>query len=86
MAPTHIIMTSEPRVSPMPFCTDLVIESRGIPISRPVSIDTIRNARKGLHFPHVMSRTSKRMQQKTMKSDMKLVEANQFDTGSKNKT
>lgn len=66
IAPSEIIMINEPNVEPIPFSTDLVILSNGIPSSKPARIDTIKKARKGLNFAQVISNTSRRMLNKTI--------------------
>ena len=66
IAPNEIIMISEPSVEPIPFSTDLVIVSSGIPRSNPAVIETIRKARKGLNLAHVISKIKSRILNNTI--------------------
>jgi hypothetical protein len=54
-------MTSSPSISPIPFFTDLAMSVTGIPNARPVAIEMIRKARKGLNFAQVINNTSSSM-------------------------
>ena len=47
MAPEASVIMMEPNISPMPFCKDFAILSRGIPKSKPAAMETIRKEIKG---------------------------------------
>jgi hypothetical protein len=60
-----MMITNDPRVSPIPFCTESVMASKGIPNKSPVIIETTRKARKAFIFPHVISTTSNKIPSNT---------------------
>src|SRR6185436_9533028 len=62
MAPRQIMITRDPRVSQIPFCTERLTWFKGMPIARPVIIETIRKAMNAFTFPHVIRRISAMMQ------------------------
>jgi hypothetical protein len=55
-------MTRDPSVEPMPFCTEALTWFSGIPIARPVRIETIKNAMNAFTFPQVIRRIRAIMQ------------------------
>jgi hypothetical protein len=65
-----MIITFPPRISPIPFSTDLVTLPRGIPNNKPAITQTTKKARKGLTLQTAINIINDNKARKTMNKAM----------------